>query len=411
MEFNGMTVLDGSLSGDKYVKSVSGSNISGLTLRSNPEMRIPGLTSIAVQGGAKFDFDFDFSFPYTSEYAHNGTVQAGPISLHISLGDDIAMSAGIPAPAFMAVAVNVGETSAVIAGNVRDTLAVALGSDWTVTATGSRLNVAHNFAGNFSPGIRIEAQLGGDQIGDGLLWDPGEWETGAFGDSPTGNVAGTSGRDAIVTINGEEANFTNVNMRGWSADNWDPDGLHMGHLRGRDTLLNLHHTIDGFDPEFDSSHHNQFTFRIDDATVNSGAIISTRDSSQLTLQVGANTGYDQTVRIGIQQLSSNSIGISELNVFTHQEAQNAVASIDIASQIVSDQRATLGAIQNRLEHTMNNLDTVAENLQDAESRLRDADMAKEMMEFTKNNILLQASQAMAAQAYNIPQGVLQLLRA
>ncbi|MCL2099057.1 MAG: hypothetical protein FWH24_01290 [Oscillospiraceae bacterium] len=78
--------------------------------------------------------------------------------------------------------------------------------------------------------------------------------------------------------------------------------------------------------------------------------------------------------------------------------------------MVSDQRAELGAVQNRLEHTIANVDTVAENLQDAESRLRDADMAKEMMAFTKFSILHQSSQAMLAQSMNIPQGVLQLLR-
>lgn len=87
-----------------------------------------------------------------------------------------------------------------------------------------------------------------------------------------------------------------------------------------------------------------------------------------------------------------------------------VASIEDAITEVNTQRATYGASQNRLEHTVNNLGTTTENLQAAESRIRDVDMAKEMMAFTKNNILLQASQAMLAQANQQPQGVLQLLR-
>jgi len=128
------------------------------------------------------------------------------------------------------------------------------------------------------------------------------------------------------------------------------------------------------------------------------------------LQVGANTGYTQTIRLGIQSHSATAMGINMLNVLTHADAQNAVDSIDGALQMVSDQRAALGAIQNRLEHTITNLDTVAENLAESESRIRDTDMAQEMMNFTKYTILTQASQAMLAQANNLPQGVLQLLR-
>jgi flagellin len=91
-------------------------------------------------------------------------------------------------------------------------------------------------------------------------------------------------------------------------------------------------------------------------------------------------------------------------------AQAAITTIDDAIKLVSEERAKLGAVQNRLEHTIKNLDTSSENLQASESRIRDVDMAKEMMEFTKNNILQQAAQAMLAQANQAPQGVLQLLR-
>ncbi|MDF2652897.1 MAG: flagellin domain protein, partial [Paenibacillus sp.] len=88
----------------------------------------------------------------------------------------------------------------------------------------------------------------------------------------------------------------------------------------------------------------------------------------------------------------------------------ALSIINDAIERVSSQRSQLGAFQNRLEHTINNLGTSAENLVASESRIRDVDMAKEMMEFTKNNILSQAAQAMLAQANQQPQGVLQLLR-
>jgi flagellin len=99
-----------------------------------------------------------------------------------------------------------------------------------------------------------------------------------------------------------------------------------------------------------------------------------------------------------------------VDISTQVAADAAITTINNAITLVSDERAKLGAVQNRLEHTIKNLDTSSENLQASESRIRDVDMAKEMMEFTKNNILQQAAQSMLAQANQAPQGVLQLLR-
>lgn len=99
-----------------------------------------------------------------------------------------------------------------------------------------------------------------------------------------------------------------------------------------------------------------------------------------------------------------------IDISTQKLADNAITTINNALETVSSERSKLGALQNRLEHTINNLGTASENLSSAEARIRDVDMAKEMMEFTKNNILTQAAQAMLAQANQQPQGVLQLLR-
>ncbi|WP_416141350.1 flagellin [Lysinibacillus capsici] len=101
--------------------------------------------------------------------------------------------------------------------------------------------------------------------------------------------------------------------------------------------------------------------------------------------------------------------INGVSVSTREQASGTITKIDDALQQVSKQRSGLGAVQNRLEHTINNLGAASENLTAAESRIRDTDMAKEMMEFTKNNILMQAAQSMLAQANQQPQGVLQLL--
>jgi len=103
------------------------------------------------------------------------------------------------------------------------------------------------------------------------------------------------------------------------------------------------------------------------------------------------------------------MGIANLDVSTQEAAGAAISTIKNAINTVSTNRANLGALQNRLDYTINNLDVMTENLMAAESRIRDTDMAREMMEFTKNNILMQSAQSMLAQANMIPQMVLQLL--
>lgn len=135
----------------------------------------------------------------------------------------------------------------------------------------------------------------------------------------------------------------------------------------------------------------------------------------LTFQIGANSG--QQLSVNIEDMSASGLGITSgsINVtsFAGDSGANfdaALALVDTAISSVSSQRSALGATQNRLEHTINNLGASQENLTAAESRIRDVDMAKEMMAFTKNNILTQASQSMLAQANQQPQGVLQLLQ-
>jgi flagellin len=128
----------------------------------------------------------------------------------------------------------------------------------------------------------------------------------------------------------------------------------------------------------------------------------------MTFQIGANRG--QTISFGIGDMRSAALGISSVDVSSAGSASQSLETLDSAIKSVSSQRSKMGAVQNRLEHTINNLQTASENLTGAESRIRDVDMAKEMMEFTKSNILSQAAQSMLAQANQQPQGVLQLLR-
>lgn len=137
------------------------------------------------------------------------------------------------------------------------------------------------------------------------------------------------------------------------------------------------------------------------------------NGSALNIQVGANSG--EGIKITLANMAASVIGVtttlvSNISAGTAGDANKLTTAIDEALVKVSTQRAKFGAIQNRLEHTIKNVDNTSENLQSAESRVRDVDMAKEMMNYSKNNILNQAAQSMLAQANQQPQNVLNLLR-
>ena len=133
-------------------------------------------------------------------------------------------------------------------------------------------------------------------------------------------------------------------------------------------------------------------------------------SISFSLHVGADSAEDNKIVVNIDSMSAAGIGVKGLKVDTEDDATAAIDRIAEAVQKVSSQRSTLGAVQNRLEHTIANLDNVVENTTSAESRIRDTDMAQEMVNYSKNNILAQAGQSMLAQANQSNQGVLSLLQ-
>jgi len=138
---------------------------------------------------------------------------------------------------------------------------------------------------------------------------------------------------------------------------------------------------------------------------NNGNVVATHNGADAYVDADGNTLFASSALTADMEVTIGGIDIS-----SRETADAAITKIQAAIEKVSTERARLGAYQNRLEHTINNLGASAENLTAAESRIRDVDMAKEMMEFTKNSILQQAAQAMLAQANQMPQGVLQLLR-
>lgn len=148
----------------------------------------------------------------------------------------------------------------------------------------------------------------------------------------------------------------------------------------------------------------------DNTKFNSISLLNGNGGKDIDLQIGQESTQILTLDTSKFDLSSVAQKISSWDISKQSTAKNVLASIDTFINKVSSARSYLGANQNRLENTINNLNITSENLTAAESRIRDVDMAKEQMQFTKNNILTQASQAMLAQANQLPQGVLQLLR-
>ena len=144
------------------------------------------------------------------------------------------------------------------------------------------------------------------------------------------------------------------------------------------------------------------------ATVTSATTANKGES--LVLQIGDTSDSFNQLRVGIKDCHVDALGLTDMRIGDQTSAAAALDKIKSAINYVSDVRGTLGATQNRLDHTINNLSVMQENIQDAESTIRDTDVADEMMAYTKNNILIQSAQAMLAQANQVPQGVLQLLQ-
>ena len=156
----------------------------------------------------------------------------------------------------------------------------------------------------------------------------------------------------------------------------------------------------------------QFAAKKNGVTINGKASEATftKTGKDLTLQIGDTSEKFNQLQVSINDCHVNALGLTDMKISDQDSAAKALNSIKSAINYVSDVRGTLGATQNRLDHTINNLSVMQENIQDAESTIRDTDVADEMMAYTKNNILIQSAQAMLAQANQVPQGVLQLLQ-
>ena len=200
----------------------------------------------------------------------------------------------------------------------------------------------------------------------------------------------------MITINGTKyqfvANASNLK---------DLDKGVVGVLVGKndgETIANLNKTLEGAGIKAEATAAGKLTFK------------PTENGSPLKLQIGDTADEFNQLSVSVGDMHSVALGIGDLSIADQTGAAEAIEKIKTAINTVSSTRGDLGAIKNRLEHTQNNLSVMTENIQDAESSIRDTDVADEMMAYTKNNILIQSAQAMLAQANQVPQGVLQLLQ-
>lgn len=259
-------------------------------------------------------------------------------------------------------------------GNIQDEMD-QLAGEITRIANNTQFNGQDLLKGDFSATFHIGANQG-----QNLSISLNEMSSAQLG---VGGAELTSAKAADGTVDATFANDTT-------------NGLKAGNYTVEDTSSNPSYT--GYDLAVaDAS--GKIVGLIADAAA-STTIVSAENTT-VTMATMAAGALDADGTISIQG--------SGIDITSQTNADAAIASIDNAIKTVSEERSKLGATQNRLDHTINNLTTTSENLSAAESRIRDVDMAKEMMEFTKNNILNQASTAMLAQANQMPQGVLQLL--
>ena len=358
--FNGINLLDGSLSATKLdLNKASTLGGNGITVQENAA--IAATSEFTVGAGAAGQ-----EHTLTVEYAdENGTLH----SVDLKYTSDA--------------------TPTTNTKNIKDAIAKSeLASVFDVTETGNKFTLTSKVAGE--GGAKLTAIKTTDQTGTAV-------NAGKVTEGKNATVT-AQGQGAIqdgdkITLNGKTYQFVK------DVDTEVADGA-TAVLIGKDsadTMVNLNKALESAGIEATLAGNN-ITF----AALNNG--------KGLTLQIGDTSEDFNQMTVSVGDMHTVALGIADIDISTQAGAKAAVDKIKSAINSVSSTRGDLGAIQNRLEHTINNLSVTAENMTAAESRIRDVDMANEMMAYTKNNILVQSSQAMLAQANQLPQGVLQLLQ-
>ena len=363
--FNGIKLLDGSMDAGSVAKTFDATTISGVFAGG------PIGTTDAVKG------------EYTAAFTAGSATATGTADIVVSYRDAEGAVQTVTITDKIAANASAGSIAALLSKN--DTLS-------------SLFDIAANSAGN---GIVFTAKEGGEASKSGTTGQAnitgiafnfkssdGKKPTRAI--SAITGVTAKAGVDSKASISGtaKEGDFVMIDGMKYTFAS-GADGSDGATFSNRDSLVA-------------AAAKNGITIDAD-GTVKKGG-------TALTLQIG-DTGEDfNQLKVDIADTHAKALGIANIDISTQAGAKAAVDKIKDAINYVSNVRGTLGATQNRLDHTINNLSVMTENIQDAEATIRDTDVADEMMAYTKNNILIQSAQAMLAQANQVPQGVLQLLQ-
>ena len=320
--------------------------------------------------------------------------------------------------------VTAGGTEVVIAGTAKQPNAKELGSAFAaaIKENGALSDTFKVSADATTGKLTFTAKEGGAATSVGSITE--NWTAGAVNQADKAQTLGapTKGVDAYESFNFAGGDFKagdvfTVNGQKFAFVNSEADAAKLGSnvncvkLGNADTIDNtavaeMVKVIKGktgaMGIEVDGTTNTQINFK-------SSTIAGAAGSGGLTLQIGDTPDDYNQMKVVIGDMHTKALGIDGLDISNQTSAKEAIDVIKNAINQVSSVRGDLGAVQNRLEHTSNNLSVMAENIQDAESTIRDTDVAEEMMSYVKNNILVQSAQAMLAQANQVPQGVLQLL--
>ena len=396
-EFNTMKLLDGSQSGSKVQVSVSKSAESNLkTVEATAQVNKMAKAVAENDGG-----DSKLSVTVLDK---NGNATTTEVTVSY---DKAAGTFSANGKTLKAVGTQNDEASAKQVGDaLKEALeATDFGKNYDITNDAGTLSFTAKEKGSTSDAI-LTSYNGGATEATTKTADTGtdEYQQIAEGIGVydgSGNI-----EDKIFTVNGEK--FLYVTDPAKLSDDYKDvnyvkvTGTNAQNADGSDakTMAALIKSKTGIEAETDKAAKTTLNLKPS----------STATGKGIELQIGANEG--QTMSFTLDDMSADALGVGSgsVDLSTQDKAKTATTTIDAAIKKVSKARGQMGAVQNRLEHTINNLDTASENLQTAESRIRDTDMAEEMVNYSKNSILAQAGQSMLAQANQANQGVLTLLQ-
>ncbi len=392
-EFNTMKLLDGSLA-------------AVLKEGSTPDYGTTGATKVEVAAGANLTVSGEYTIEVSNFVAGTNHPESNIAATVDTQGTLNTYASAAKTITFDGTKWNDGTTDYADASALK----TATGIDVTGTPqNGDKIEVSKYTAGVAASNTTVGGTCSvGELQGKTWTYNGSKW------------VNGTTEKDASdftgLTIGGTAKDGTSFTLKAdGTLDGTVSQTAEVPATNAAITVTKAPAVTNGTDSKYDltitgpnSEKVSASAFNLEGITADGTIKLEIDASDALTFHIGANE--NQNTRITVQDMDATALGVANVQLTTQAGANSAITTIDKAINTVSAQRAALGAMQNRLEHTINNLGTSSENLSAAESQIRDVDMAEEMSAYTKNNILVQAATSMLAQANQQPQSVLSLLQ-